>query len=96
MLVQSFDGFALVGCYAEPDHGRALGNLYSDEAKTCVSHASSAACPRPGFVRECWYGDASDSNASQQKPEAGSCGFPCPGDPSQYCGAGNRLALYHR
>ncbi|KAK7425150.1 hypothetical protein QQX98_000064 [Neonectria punicea] len=85
------------GCWTEATNGRALNSkTYAKDDMTLESCA--AFCDGYDFFgteygRECYCGNKLNTGsvkADNQKD----CSFTCPGDKTQYCGAGNRLQLY--
>ena len=89
--------YTLVGCYAEPTGARALPSMMLNENQTvaaCVSFAEAAGAAFAGleYGQECWYGTRVHGG-SARRPLA-ECGFPCPGNTGELCGAGDRLLLY--
>ncbi|KAL8376771.1 hypothetical protein RB595_007747 [Gaeumannomyces hyphopodioides] len=88
--------FTLVGCYAEPAGARALPSIFLDANQTvemCIEHAKTAGATFAGleYGQECWYG-THVHGGSARRPLS-ECGFPCPGNPGELCGAGDRLLL---
>jgi len=89
--------YDLVGCYAEPDGARALPSVYLNEnqtVETCVAQAMTAGATYASleYGQECWYGSHVHSG-SRPKPLS-ECNFACPGNNTEFCGAGNRFLLY--
>jgi len=103
-------GFASVGCFADPAGGPFGGHnmykLFSNDSMTpqlCISSALARISAKPAttflyagveYGRECYAGSVAPTPepASLVGPKA--CTFPCKGDASQSCGAGNQYNLY--
>lgn len=85
------------GCWTEGTNVRALsGKTYaSDEMTldTCAEFCEGFTYFGNEYGRECYCGD-SLGTGSVKADDQDDCNFPCAGDASQYCGAGNRLELY--
>ncbi|KAJ6789799.1 hypothetical protein PWT90_02350 [Aphanocladium album] len=87
------------GCWTEVTNGpRALSDsTYADDKMTLESCATF--CRNYNYFgveygRECYCGNVLSSGSQQAAQQ--DCSFICPGDGSEYCGAGNRLELYLR
>ncbi|KAI0403627.1 hypothetical protein F4802DRAFT_598825 [Xylaria palmicola] len=89
-------GYASEGCWTEGDGVRAL------DAKSTAGNVTLESCA--GFCQdyhyfgtefgdECHCGDS--LAASSNMTDLTECNTPCSGDPSEYCGASNRLNLYY-
>lgn len=91
-------GYVYSGCYTEATNQRALtGSSYFDDALTVEKCAAACvAYSRFGveYGRECYCGDSLNSG-SVKAPES-DCSFPCPGNETETCGAGNRLDVYRK
>ncbi|KAM0328695.1 hypothetical protein ACHAQA_005108 [Verticillium albo-atrum] len=85
------------GCYTEGDGVRALDGrfLASDELtlELCAASCEGFQFFGAEYGRECWCGDV-HGNGSVLAANQADCNFPCAGDGSQFCGAGNRLEMY--
>ncbi|KAI1423013.1 hypothetical protein F5Y12DRAFT_716792 [Xylaria sp. FL1777] len=88
--------YALQGCWTEGDGVRAL------DAKSTAGNVTLESCADfcqdfhyfgTEFGSECHCGDI--LAASSNQTNLTDCNLPCAGDPSEYCGAGNRLNLYY-
>ncbi|KPM42732.1 hypothetical protein AK830_g3796 [Neonectria ditissima] len=85
------------GCWTEAANGRALNSkTYAKDDMTLDSCA--AFCDGYDFFgveygRECYCG-SKPNTGSVKADNQKDCSFICPGDKTQYCGAGNRLQLY--
>ncbi|KAL2157628.1 hypothetical protein VTH06DRAFT_6007 [Thermothelomyces fergusii] len=89
--------YTFVGCQTEATSGRALSGreVYADDAMTlekCAEYCAGFAYFGAEYSRECFCGD-SLNEGSVPAPEA-ECDMVCAGDPTEFCGAGNRLQLY--
>ncbi|KAJ3472994.1 hypothetical protein NLG97_g10585 [Lecanicillium saksenae] len=87
------------GCWTEIINGpRALrGNSYADNSMTlesCATFCANFNYFGVEYGRECYCGDVLDPGSA--RAAQADCSFTCPGDGSEYCGAGNRLELYKR
>ncbi|KAI1827931.1 heme peroxidase [Xylaria intraflava] len=89
--------YAFQGCWTEGTNGvRALdaaetaGNV---TLESCASFCQSYHFFGTEFGRECHCGNA--LAASSNQTNITDCNTPCTGDPSEYCGASNRLNLYY-
>lgn len=97
-VVPRASGYVSIGCYSEKPNDRALANIYANDSMTiemCAAQALQGPYKYMGveYGRECWYGNVL---AAEAQPIAQSqCSFQCPGDKSEYCGAGNALQLYN-
>lgn len=89
--------YHLQGCWTEAADGRALSaKTYADDDMTldsCATYCDGNTYFGVEYGRECYCGN-SLRDGSEKSDQQSDCNFPCPGDPSQYCGAGNRLELY--
>jgi hypothetical protein len=91
-------GYAFAGCYTEATGQRALtGSSYFDDAMTIEKCAAACA----GYTnfgveygRECYCSNTINEGSVQT--ELSDCSFACPGNPTENCGAGNRLDMYTR
>ena len=96
-VVPRASGYTSLGCHSEVPNGRALPNLYANSSMTIEMCAAQAVRGTYRFFgveygSECWYGNVLAPEA--QPIDQSRCGFPCPGDAGEYCGAGNSLQLY--
>ncbi|KAI8196433.1 WSC domain-containing protein [Colletotrichum sp. SAR 10_76] len=84
------------GCWTEGTGVRALPvRTYANDSMTlqsCSGFCQGLKYFGTEYGRECWCGNVLDAT-SKQAPLT-DCSFPCPGDSTQKCGAGNRLQLY--
>ena len=87
------------GCYTEARDGKALTGATFVETALMTPAYCEAHCTAGGFALwgveygiECYCGNSLAAGAIPTFESQ--CGFACPGDASQKCGAGNRLSLY--
>lgn len=94
--IASVPGYGYEGCWTEATDSRALsGSSYFDDLMTVQKCA--IACAKFSYFgveygRECFCGNTINEGSHLVSEE--DCTFPCPGNPTQLCGAGNRLNLY--
>ncbi|KAK4670179.1 uncharacterized protein QC763_209370 [Podospora pseudopauciseta] len=93
----SVGGYNFVDCWTEGAGGiRALGgaSFAYDEMtlESCAANCTGFDLWGTEYGRECYCGNSLHSSSSEA-PEA-ECNMPCGGDPSAFCGAGNRIQLY--
>ncbi|KAL8891322.1 MAG: hypothetical protein Q9215_001645 [Flavoplaca cf. flavocitrina] len=85
------------GCFTEATKGRALtGSVYYDNALTvdkCSAVCKGFSIFGLEYGRECFCGNSLQAG-SEKVPES-QCNFPCSGNDAEFCGAGNRLNVYH-
>ncbi|KAM3512081.1 hypothetical protein MY11210_004278 [Beauveria gryllotalpidicola] len=86
----------LQGCWTEATDARALSDsTYADDEMTlesCAAFCKLSTYFGVEYGRECYCGK--QLNDGSVKAQQEDCSFICPGDDSEYCGAGNRLELY--
>ncbi|TQV95128.1 Pyrrolo-quinoline quinone [Cordyceps javanica] len=86
----------LQGCWTEATNQRALSDrTYADDKMTlesCATFCKDYTYFGVEYGRECYCGNKLNDGSVQAKQA--DCSFTCPGDGSEYCGAGNRLELY--
>lgn len=84
------------GCRTEATGMRALSEatFASDDMtlEACEAFCSAYTYFGVEYARECYCGNS--FNPGSVLAPASECSFTCSGDPSQYCGAGNRLSVY--
>ncbi|KAK3685494.1 hypothetical protein B0T22DRAFT_381071 [Podospora appendiculata] len=89
-------GYTLVNCWTEGAGTRALtGAAFAYDGmtlETCMGNCTGFDFWGTEYGRECYCGN-SPAASSSQAPIA-DCNMVCSGNPSEYCGAGNRLELY--
>ncbi|CZR61363.1 uncharacterized protein PAC_11259 [Phialocephala subalpina] len=85
------------GCWTEATTGRALSSTtYANDAMTlesCASFCSGYKMFGVEYGRECYCGNTLGAGSVAATNQA-DCSFLCPGDKTEYCGAGNRLSVY--
>ncbi|KAH6603806.1 wsc domain-containing [Trichoderma cornu-damae] len=96
--------FTFYGCLAEPSAGKLMDSqVYNNDttmtAQVCLSHCQQYKYAGVEYGQECWCGDALNlagwADATPGRNVSSSeCNLPCPGNATEYCGAGNRLQLY--
>ena len=87
--------YKLLGCYREPEGGRALTDLFADDAMTierCLAAAAGKTFAGVEYGRECWFGNSLLGTLTKTDDE--NCKILCPGNNLEYCGSGNHLVLY--
>ncbi len=87
--------FASEGCYVDNANGqRALSvSSYADDGmtvETCAAFCSGSQYFGLEYGRECYCGNVFTS----QPADSADCSFPCAGNSTETCGAGNRLNVY--
>ncbi|KAK5658489.1 hypothetical protein OQA88_1880 [Cercophora sp. LCS_1] len=89
-------GYSLIGCWTEGTGVRALGGAvftYDEMTlESCMNDCAGFDFWGTEYGRECYCANSVHSS-SQEAPEA-DCNMLCAGDPTEYCGAGNRIELY--
>ncbi|KAI2623449.1 heme peroxidase [Xylaria nigripes] len=89
--------YALQGCWAEGTNGvRALGALATAgnvTLESCANFCQSYHYFGTEFGSECHCGNILAAFSNQTNLT--DCNMPCSGDPSEYCGSGDRLNLYY-
>jgi WSC domain len=95
-IKQTVGSYSYYGCQTESTTGRALdgASLASDSMTLELCKATCAGYTYWGteYGRECYCGDF--FGAGSIAAPATDCSFLCPGDSTEYCGAGNRLSVY--
>lgn len=86
------------GCYTEATGIRALSDLaYYDDAMTvekCAAACAGYTWFGVEYGRECYGGNTIHSAEGSVPADLSECNYPCAGNPSERCGAGNRLNIY--
>ncbi|KAG6007584.1 hypothetical protein E4U21_005782 [Claviceps maximensis] len=84
-------------CWTEATRGHALtSRTYANNSMTldsCAQFCSGLTYFGVEYGQECYCGDVLQPGSVRANNEA-DCSFLCPGDQTQYCGAGLRLELY--
>ncbi|KAK2002194.1 WSC domain-containing protein [Colletotrichum falcatum] len=97
------ENFTYYGCFSEPQSGRLLPtqilNSVNMTIGMCLSACYNKAYAGVEYGRECWCGSSLNlGGASGTKPAANvsstDCSFKCPGNSTEFCGAGVRMSLY--
>jgi hypothetical protein len=88
--------YSYYGCQTEATVGRTLsGATYAYNTMTlesCAANCAGFSMFGVEYGRECYCGN-SFTGGSVPAPRT-DCSFPCPGDGTELCGAGNRLSVY--
>ncbi|KAH6682060.1 WSC domain-containing protein [Halenospora varia] len=94
---QSSSSYTFQGCYTEATEQRALSmGAYFDNFMTvpkCAAACSGYTWFGVEYGRECYCGNT--INKGSVPTDVSECSFTCPGDETTFCGAGNRLDMYH-
>lgn len=98
--------YTYYGCLAEPSAGKLMDQqVYNNDTtmtpQVCLSHCQQYKYAGVEYGQECWCGDtlnlAGWTDATPGKNVSSSeCNMVCPGNSTEYCGAGSRLQLYVR
>ncbi|PFH62596.1 hypothetical protein XA68_12848 [Ophiocordyceps unilateralis] len=84
--------YSFQGCWTEATNGRALsGNSYADDRMTlefCAAFCNGFRYFATEYGRECFCGN-SLGDGSNRAENQNDCSFSCPGDASEFCGAGD-------
>lgn len=97
--------YTYYACVSEPSHGRLLADqVYNDgeemTIETCLQKCGEFKWAGVEYGRECWCGDELRLNGGDPDNTPGKnvtdseCDFLCPGNSTQFCGAGLRLSTY--
>ncbi|KAI9047948.1 hypothetical protein LZ554_007750 [Drepanopeziza brunnea f. sp. 'monogermtubi'] len=97
--------FTYYSCVSEPSAGRLLPlQLYNNGTSmtiaTCLSVCSQYKYAGVEYGRECWCGNAPNFVGNAGATPAANvsdiqCSMKCPGNSSEFCGAGSRMNLYY-
>lgn len=97
--------FTYYSCVSEPSAGKVLPWQLDNNGTAMTIPRCLAVCAPYRYAgveygRECWCGNALNlAGNAGATPGANvsdaQCNFPCPGNSSEFCGAGNRLNLYY-
>lgn len=89
-------GYRRVSCWTEGTGARALSgaSFAYDEMtlESCMANCTGFDYWGTEYGRECYCGNSLHST-SREAPDA-ECNMICGGDPTEFCGAGNRIELY--
>lgn len=95
--VQTAGAYTFQGCYSEATAGRALGEAAFYSAKMtiemCADDCKGHTYFGVEYGQECYCGSKPAAGSTKVTNQA-DCSFQCPGNSSEYCGAGNRLNMY--
>lgn len=84
------------GCWTEATNSRALtGKTFANDTMTlesCAKFCDTFTYFGVEYGRECYCGNSLQTGSVNAT--IADCSFLCPGDKTEYCGAGNRLELY--
>ncbi|RDL36505.1 Uncharacterized protein BP5553_05857 [Venustampulla echinocandica] len=99
-------GYGFYGCYTEGDGGRALttgpvttpGGGSSMTIAVCVAACNAAGFSMAGveYSQECYCGNSIQHAAVEAPGGLSDCNMLCPGNTTEFCGAGNRLDVYKK
>ncbi len=89
-------GYVFVDCWTEGTGARALGDAaFAYDGMTlesCMTNCTGFDYWGTEYGRECYCGNSLHS--SSVEAPAAECNMVCGGDPTEFCGAGNRIELY--
>ncbi|GFP60137.1 WSC domain-containing protein ARB_07867 [Trichoderma asperellum] len=96
--------FTYYGCLAEPSEGKLMDNqVYNNDTtmtpQVCLSRCGQYKYAGVEYGQECWCGNTlnlagwADSTPGKNVSSS-ECNVVCPGNATEYCGAGNVLQLY--
>lgn len=89
-------GYVFVGCWTEGTDARAISGAafaYDDMTlESCMANCTGFDYWGTEYGRECYCGNSLHPSSSEAPLEE--CNMACGGDPTEFCGAGNRLDLY--
>ncbi|KAK2055257.1 WSC domain-containing protein [Colletotrichum caudatum] len=97
------ENFTYYGCFSEPEVGRLLPNQILNHVNMTIDMCLGVCYDKNyagvEYGRECWCGNSLNlGGVDQSKPAANvtgaECSFTCPGNGTEFCGAGTRLSLY--
>lgn len=95
--VQTVGDYVFQGCWSEATTGRALtaAAFYNDSmtVELCAQNCRGHTMFGVEYGRECYCGTSPAAGSIKVANQA-DCNMKCPGAPSEYCGAGNRLNMY--
>ncbi|KAL0943409.1 WSC domain-containing protein [Colletotrichum truncatum] len=104
VIVPGNVNFTYYGCFSEPEIGRLLPTQVLNDGDEmtidkCLEVCYDRTYAGVEYGRECWCGDALNlGGADDTRPAANEtgtdCSFTCPGNSTQFCGAGSRISLY--
>ncbi|KXX74595.1 putative fungistatic metabolite [Madurella mycetomatis] len=89
-------GYEFVSCWTEGTGARALsGAAFAYDEMTlesCMTNCTGFDYWGTEYGRECYCGNSLHSSSTEAPIEE--CNMACGGDPTEFCGAGNRIELY--
>ncbi|PMD40623.1 WSC-domain-containing protein [Hyaloscypha variabilis F] len=91
--------FTYYSCISEPSSGRALSRQVENNGtymtiEKCLSGCWMYQYAGVEYGRECWCGNTLNTGGANLNISDSGCSFTCPGNSSEYCGAGTHLNLY--
>ncbi|KAL7931905.1 WSC domain-containing protein [Trichoderma chlorosporum] len=104
VIVHGNKNFTFYGCFSEPSAGKLMDNqVYNNDTtmtpQVCFSHCTQYKYAGVEYGQECWCGNTLnlaglEDSTPGKNVTVDECSMPCPGNATEYCGAGNRLQLY--
>lgn len=104
IIFQGNKNFTFYGCFSEPSAGKLMDNqAYNNDTtmtpQVCFSHCAQYKYAGVEYGQECWCGDTLnlagwEDSTPGKNVTVDECNMLCPGNSTEYCGAGNRLQLY--
>jgi len=92
----TISNYTYAGCWTDSVATRVLtGNSKADDLMTvemCAQHCTGFGIFGVEYGKECYCGDTLGEGSTLATET--DCSFLCPGNPGEYCGAGNRLSLW--
>ena len=96
-VVERVGAYAFQGCYTEATAQRALtGAAFYNTAMTiemCAQNCAGFTWMGVEYGQECYCGSQPNPGSVKALVQS-ECNLLCPGDSTEYCGAGNRLQMY--
>ncbi|EPE28663.1 Quinoprotein alcohol dehydrogenase-like protein [Glarea lozoyensis ATCC 20868] len=91
--------FTYYSCASEPSSGRLLpsqilNNGTSMTISMCLTACSNYLYAGVEYGRECWCGNKLNTGTTSQNLTDSQCNFLCPGNSTEYCGAGSKMSLF--
>lgn len=91
-------GYNYTGCFTDSVGARVLQEDFLFDAdltvETCVEYCGGSKYFGTEYGGECYCGE--DVGEGAEQVEEVECSFLCPGDQTEYCGAGNKLSMWTR
>ncbi len=98
-IVQTLGAYTFQGCYSEGTNTRALsGKFFGSATMTldlCATTCAEYTYFGVEYGQECFCGNTLGAGSASVANQA-DCNFLCPGNATQFCGAGNRLEMYKK